>query len=66
MEERHARIASRGPAPQAKAVVVMPLERVWHALPADERQQILKTISQIIAKQLPVPPAEREVPSESC
>ena len=45
---------------------MVPLDRLWHDLPADERQQVLDKLSQMIAKQLPAPLAEREVRHENC
>jgi hypothetical protein len=64
-EERHARMANRGPATETKPVV-MSLDRLWSALPDDGREQILKCLSQIVARQLPAPPAAREVQDENC
>jgi hypothetical protein len=48
--------------------VVKPLAltRLWEAIPEATRQQILQTLSRLVAMQLQPPPSEREVRDEDC
>ena len=47
-----------------KASPRIPLTHLWQALPQAERDRTLLTLSKIVAKQLPRPPAGKEADHE--
>jgi hypothetical protein len=65
-ENSYARNATGGPAKGAKLPINLPLDRLWQTLQPDDQQHLLKTLSQLIVKQLQTPPpSEKEVGHES-
>ena len=60
---RHHRARSVPPRPPEPTQRV-PLTRLWQALPQADRHRTLRTLSRIVAQQLPRPPADKEADHE--
>ncbi|MDT5083962.1 MAG: hypothetical protein QOJ61_1005, partial [Mycobacterium sp.] len=45
---------------------LIPLKRLWEKLSEETRQQTLRTLGQIVTRQLVPPPEAKEVPHEDC
>jgi hypothetical protein len=41
-------------------------DQLWQALPPDDQHSLLQTLSQLLAKQLHVPPGRKEDADEDC
>jgi hypothetical protein len=52
------------PPPRPRAPNNVRLTRLWQTLPPPERQHLLRTLSRVIAQQLPRPPAAKEAGHE--
>jgi hypothetical protein len=44
----------------------VPLDQLWQILPPNDQQHLLKTLSQLVAKQFQAPPGEKEGSHDNC
>ena len=64
-ETIHARIAKRGaPTAPSKPPAALYPNQLWKSLTDEDRQRTLAALSQIVAKQLQLPPVAKEVEHE--
>lgn len=65
-EGNHASIANRGAEARRRksAAQKIVLSQLWETLPDETRRCLLKTLSQVVAQQMPLPPSRGEVMHE--